>query len=101
MKTNDHVRQGDLLFIRVDGLPDRATLLPHRILAEGEATGHSHRVEEETAELYDAGVERFLHAIRESLVVHEEHGPVTLGEGWYRVIRQREYTGRRERYVRD
>jgi hypothetical protein len=25
-------------------------------------------------------------------VVHEEHGAISLPRGWYRVVRQREYT---------
>ena len=34
-------------------------------------------------------------------LVHEEHGPVPLARGLYRVIRQREYAPQQVRYVRD
>ena len=102
-------RQGDLLFVRVGGLPAGSEKLNHRVLAEGETTGHMHQIVEETAHLYEAGDEEgarlFVEAIKQSLVVHEEHATITLPEGVYEVVRQREYDpavhGRRSRTVED
>ena len=44
-------RQGDLLFVRVGGVPAGSKKLTHRVLAEGETTGHMHQIVEETAHL--------------------------------------------------
>src|SRR5262245_27247205 len=38
-------RQGDILIQQVDAIPEDATVLPHLILAESEATGHRHAVQ--------------------------------------------------------
>lgn len=65
-----------------------------RPLAEGEATGHTHRVEEpDQAELYEDEGGRILLRILagDVRVVHEEHAPVTLPAGDYEVRRVREY----------
>lgn len=67
-------------------------------LALGEATGHAHRIEEsDAAELYDApandvdGV-RYLHVVRTTALRHEEHGPINLAPGWYRIGIKRQYS---------
>jgi hypothetical protein len=94
------LRQGDVLLIRVDEIPDSATPVARDggavVLAYGEVTGHRHAVHERHAELLelpDAEVEqRFLRiAGREARLVHEEHDPIALAPGCYRVVRQREY----------
>ncbi len=86
-------RQGDVLIQAIDEIPDGAVEKPDRILAEGEATGHMHRVADPaTADLFKNGADLFLrvHAA-ETTVVHDEHGPIVLKTGTYRVWRQREY----------
>jgi hypothetical protein len=77
--------------------------LPHTILAHGEATGHCHRVNESgAADLYATSEGLYLHVRGTSVtVVHEEHRPVTLTSGYYRVWRQREYSPEEIRVVRD
>ena len=96
-------RQGDVLLTTVASVPEGAKKLPHCTLAEGEFTGHSHRVAEKgVAELYELNGALFLDVTAESAtVVHDEHGPVTLRRGTYRVTRQREYTPREVINVRD
>ena len=99
-------RQGDILFATTESVPLKAIRLPHCILAEGEMTGHRHSVEETgVAELFTFEGERFLNVIAESAtVVHQEHGPITLPHGVYRVWQQREYNPRelqKFRRVRD
>jgi hypothetical protein len=87
-------RHGDVLIAQVLAIPSGARSLPHCILAEGELTGHSHRLEGAgVAELYELGEDRYLRIVAESAsVVHQEHRAITLPRGIYRVWRQREYT---------
>ncbi|GAA0741817.1 hypothetical protein GCM10010199_67870 [Dactylosporangium roseum] len=64
------------------------------ILARGEATGHAHViVGPDVALLADRDdIDRlFVKVISRARVVHEEHGPITVSAGAYRVVRQREY----------
>jgi hypothetical protein len=98
------VRQGDLLIVKVDRIPEDAKIQEHRILAEGEATGHIHELDsgqvyEREGTLYFKVAENEMTTLR-----HPEHGPVTFEAGMYQVIRQREYTPEQWKswaYVRD
>lgn len=97
-------RQGDVLIAVVDTIPADAVRRPDVVLAEGEITGHRHRIQDETtAELWTAldGL-LYLKVIAETAtLVHDEHGPITLQRGLYRVWRQREYTPQAFRTVYD
>src|SRR5947208_2679625 len=96
-------RQGDIYIAAISSLPGGAQPQPRCILAEGEATGHSHRVaEESTARLYRDSSSLYLQVMGGSAtVVHDEHRPITLPRGVYRVWRQREYTPEAIRFVSD
>ena len=96
-------RHGDLLVENVDAIPDDARLAHHLVLAEGELTGHSHRIaERDTAELYQSAGGMFLRVKADlATLVHQEHGPIGLPRGDYRVWRQREYSPQEIRVVRD
>jgi hypothetical protein len=92
-------RQGDVLLAPVERVPKRARSVVRDdgrlVLAVGEATGHAHLVEGDSALVSDpADGERFLRVRRESRLVHDEHEALVLVAGDYRVVRQREYTGR-------
>jgi hypothetical protein len=94
-------RHGDVLIAQIAALPASEQLAPRHntILARGEITGHSHRIAEAGAvQLWEqVGVnnqfgELFLQVTAEqATVVHEEHRPITLARGLYRVWMQREY----------
>jgi len=96
-------RQGDVFIEQVDGLPPGAERLHGPIiLAEGEATGHAHRVSNRLAKFFQAANgERFLVVKRRTAVEHEEHDPVALSPGTYQVKRQREYSPEEIRNVAD
>ena len=95
-------RQGDLLIERVRSVPPSATARPNLILAEGELTGHAHRINSGTAAtLFADDDDLYLAVEDEAVIVHEEHGAVTLDRGHYRVWRQREYSPGEIRTVRD
>jgi hypothetical protein len=96
-------RQGDIFICQTKALPAGAEPRPHCVLAEGEVTGHSHRVAADGgARLFAHPDSLFLEVIAATaVVVHEEHGPITLPRGVYRVWRQREYSPEAIRIVRD
>jgi hypothetical protein len=96
-------RHGDVLVVQVAAIPHGAVKRPHLVLAEGEMTGHAHRVAEAgSAELYQAGAEIYLRVLAPTAtLIHQEHGPISLPCGDYRVWRQREYSPREIRVVRD
>lgn len=99
-------RQGDVLLIKVGSIPKSAKRMPAKkgrmILAEGEATGHSHSVDASKGALYiDKTGEVFLLAKDGCTLVHQEHAPIDLDAGAYRVCRQREYTPEAIRNVMD
>lgn len=96
-------RHGDVLIEEVPTLPKVREKLPHTILAHGEVTGHCHRIKESgAADFYTTSEGFYLHVRGESAtVVHEEHRPITLTAGYYRVWRQREYSPEEIRVVRD
>src|ERR1043166_110608 len=92
-------RQGDVLLKRTEALPmgvnvkGIAVSRPSGVLAEGEATGHAHRVEDPAAAHVLAMGDKLYLRVRGGgvRVTHEEHAPITLEPGDYEVIRQREY----------
>ncbi len=90
-------RQGDVLLIEVTDIPTDATAEPRSgriVLAEGEATGHAHAIHEADARTFTHNGERFLLTTSKAQLVHEEHGPIDVPEGAWRVIIQREYEPR-------
>ncbi|MBF0479749.1 MAG: hypothetical protein HQL26_09730 [Candidatus Omnitrophica bacterium] len=84
-------RQGDLLIIRVKEIPVAAVKLTHRVLAEGETTGHMHELD--NGELYEKDDVLYFRISddRPAILKHPEHGPIAFKPGQYKVIRQREY----------
>ena len=122
-------RQGDVLLIKVSELPKKVKNVTPKdriVLAYGEVTGHAHAIYPEKsldltvldkvkqrfaandtqpmrlkAKLWDGGAERFLQVIEKTALRHEEHLPIPLDPGVYKVVRQREYDPVRERMVAD
>lgn len=92
-------RQGDLLIEKIDVIPESAKKLDHRILAYGEATGHTHALAE--GELFDAEGVLFFSLAVETSLDHQEHDTINIPPGNYQVIRQKEYNPERVRYVSD
>lgn len=93
-------RQGDVLFVKVADLPPSLVEQKSDVLVEGEATGHAHRLT--TGQIWQTSSgQLFLSAVAESKIVHEEHAPIELEPGYWQVIRQREYSPKETRWVRD
>ena len=93
-------RQGDVIIKK--SIQIKGNKLKHLTLAEGEVTGHAHRITEGDAELYEHEGALFLHIESGSaLLTHEEHKTVELPMGDYEINIQREYSPEGWRYVSD
>ena len=74
-------RQGDVMIVAVDTVPDNAAEVPRTarglVLAEGEVTGHAHRIPSRHAKLYrtedDARYMRVTAGKTPAVLEHEEH----------------------------
>jgi len=91
-------RQGDLLFVsrpRIPtGMATGGVTRPDAVIERGELTGHAHRLE--GGAVYDRDSRTYLEVNPGGRVVHDEHDALELPEGWYVVVRQREYRGGEE-----
>lgn len=101
------MRQGDIWIESVDNVPDGAKKSRAKtrfILARGEATGHHHSViVAPDVTMYEKDGTLYLRVERESgvAVEHQEHAPINLPRGTFRVMRQREYSPEEILYVAD
>ena len=89
-----HVRQGDVLLISVRAVPKKAKVQPRHgrlVIAEGEATGHTHAITEHDVREFRVGDERYVLVRSAAQLIHEEHATIDLPAGAYRVVIQREY----------
>lgn len=86
-------RHGDVLLKRIGQLPGSAQPQAGTILAHGELTGHSHRLQQSDAvQLWGRGTDLFLEVKQPSAtLIHEEHREIELPQGLYHVWKQREY----------
>lgn len=100
-------RQGDVLITPVDEIPSEAGPTERDdqgrfVLAWGEATGHAHAIHDPGVTAYTAPAEPdavdhvdgnviYLRVDRTVALRHEEHAPVEIPPGTYRVGGQREY----------
>ncbi len=102
---NEMFAQGDLLIERVaDVEPSGAMVCADQagatVLAEGEVTGHRHAIYDRVTMFRDDALAREIPAglyvghVKvtggPATLLHEEHAPIALAEGTYRVRRQRE-----------
>lgn len=99
-------RQGDIYFEAIPEIPTDAKKVKARgryIIAEGEATGHHHSVAVmPDVEMFERAGTLYLRVQRDDVKVeHQEHGPIDLPSGTYRVTRQREYHPEAIRQVAD
>src|SRR5947199_410963 len=92
-------RQGDVLLVGVEGfqIPRGMGALAREhgrnVLAHGEATGHAHAIADEQAALVSPSAEELYLLVygKQAILAHDEHDPISVPRGVYRVIRQREY----------
>lgn len=105
MKKAELFQQGDCLLYRIEGIPSGARKDAGRVLAHGELTGHAHRLTEASDGLLVEIDGQLYVSVGPggATITHEEHKPVELPQGDYRVGRVREYDHFAEeaRQVRD
>ena len=102
-------RQGDVLIVPVAQMPAEVELLPgdgdRIVLAHGEVTGHAHAIRGECAALFRdpklAAIFMLVPGDKSVMLEHEEHAPIAVPPGAYRIVRQREYSRDATRYVAD
>jgi hypothetical protein len=100
---SNQIAQGDVLFTKLDiNITELKEIKPNKrgfVLAEGEATGHAHRIEAtERAELFeyfDFDLQETCMLLKilqdDTEVKHEEHQSLFLNKGTYRVSQINEY----------
>ena len=94
------MRQGDVLLQQVQDIQGKQ--LSHLTLAEGEVTGHSHRISSGEAELYEKDGTLYLRVFSEqATLTHEEHKAIDIPEGNWMVRIQREYEPEGWHFVAD
>ncbi len=92
-------RQGDVMLVACDGVPPGAReQSPDEgriVLAYGEVSGHAHALDADRVRYFreDGTGQAFLHVPGTSPaeLTHEEHAPLSVAPGTYRVVRQREF----------
>lgn len=97
MSQQQQYRQGDVLLVpRREPIPAAARPRPTLVLAEGEVTGHAHRLDVELgagATLYEHEGALILRVAQSAPapLVHEEHATIHVMPGNYDVVRQVEW----------
>lgn len=102
----NQMRQGDVFFEKVDKLPAKLKKLNTNVIAYGEVTGHSHAIEVDAGDvtLVEDGEGNMYVCVKKgakACVKHDEHGPIPLTEGNYKVTIQREFDPVKDRKVQD
>jgi hypothetical protein len=90
-KTRALVIQGDVLLYPVESFEGDWQLAEgtRHTLALGEVTGHAHVLEGATL-LRSASGDRVVEVQSDAVLRHEDHGPIAVAPGVYRVIQQTE-----------
>jgi len=94
MQSQDQIQQGDVLLRRIKSLPKDVAEVKRKngfiVLAEGELTGHAHRISDVDAMFYEKDGMFFLKTKKAVTLTHEEHGPHIIEPGIWEVGQVRE-----------
>lgn len=91
------IQQGDTLYQKIETLPEGVKEVQRKkgavIIAEGEHTGHAHRIFDVDAFLYELNGNRYLVNKQAVTTTHEEHGPVTIPPGTWKIdiVREKDW----------
>ncbi|MDQ5934425.1 MAG: hypothetical protein QG574_1731 [Cyanobacteriota bacterium erpe_2018_sw_21hr_WHONDRS-SW48-000092_B_bin.40] len=97
-------RQGDVLLVSVEELPEDAleeAVKDRLVLAHGEVTGHAHVIDPAMAKAFRSNQDRYLEVQSGAALCHEEHATLKLKPGFYKIVIQREYSPGEPRRVLD
>lgn len=106
MKNKNQSQQGDVLFHRLETMPEGTQKLIAKgrcVLANGEHTGHQHVVEDDEAELIKIGERMILKLKRAVPAKHPEHGPFDNEPGLLEIgqVQECDYLSKMSRPVMD
>lgn len=93
-KSDWMARQGDVLIVKDKTIPKGSKKAKNCIVAQGVATGHSHRIEAGAEQWVAPDGTQYVKVLKRRVSLkHHEHAAISLsGPGVYRVVHQREYT---------
>ena len=94
MNKGQIVRHGDVLLVPAEIPTDAVSTgeKQEQILAEGEVTGHAHRLScDMPIDLLVKGAQRYLRVPREARLAHEEHKALSIVPGTYEISIEKEY----------
>lgn len=97
-------RHGDVLIQKIEGdIPKSAKKREGNILSQGIVTGHTHTLTDlATFQIYEDNDMLYIDVVGEQTTIeHQEHDPIALTQGQYKVWTQREYTPQATRRVID
>lgn len=87
-------QQGDVIIERIDEMPDNLKKLEGGVLEEGETPGHYHQLDGDltAVALYeDDSANKYLKTMADMVLKHEEHKPIAIPPGMYRVRKVQEF----------
>lgn len=91
VKSEKLYQQGDVLIFTTNEIPqDCKEVKPNKsgnlTLAEGEVTGHSHTLDKECGTLFRDNLNQlWLETNKTTTIKHQEHKPVTIPKGKYKI----------------
>ena len=96
------IRQGDVILVKVDMLPEKAKPVTSNVLREGEVTGHKHKVEGDVS-VFSVGELLYVNVNGKAKIVHNTHRMIELPTGIYevRVPQEYDYIEEEKRWVSD
>ncbi len=91
--TQKYYRQGDILFEKVDSFNENGQQLDTKTVAKGEKTGHHHSFREQDQVLLYGTQEPEMVVVESEVaqITHQEHKPIELEKGIYKVTREQGY----------
>lgn len=100
-----YIQQGDVLLFNEEIDLTGLTKIESNVIQEGEHTGHAHRLFDGEYAIYEKPKtkERFLRIVEPTILKHEEHKPIKLPPGTYRIgiVKEYDHFAEEARKVRD
>ena len=84
-------RHGDLLIKKINSIPKECRKLSTNILAEGEATGHHHKLNGAFQIFENSKKVKFIETFEQVRLTHQEHSQLFIPKGKYVVVEEREF----------
>ena len=88
-ENNVWIRHGDVVLEKVESMKGEIKKAKTAILAEGEVTGHFHKLSGNLL-ISEFEGDKFVECKHEALLTHQEHNTLTIPKGVYKIKLQRE-----------